>query len=341
MKQMREVGRPLARLSGLAALAALAGLSACGGGGSASDPAPQASPLVAISSSNYQAVTQSTVAGALFLQSSGDVLGNPSAARAGALLQQGSQLGRKALLSSAREMSVRPVAEQQTTVACSQGGSLRVTLSDLNNNNQFDVGDSIVVEALGCKEAGETMTGRLAMTVSSASGVFGSTNFTVGLTMTMSAFSVTSSAGSSVGDGTLSMVMSASPNGTVDLSLNTARLSLSATAGGLSSTETLSDAHFSAHAEVVGTQVRTTLQVDGTLASTAFDGKQVRFSTPVPWLALGNDRFPSSGQLLIRGDAGSQARLTILNNAQVRIELDANGDGVYETSVVKAWTELH
>jgi hypothetical protein len=338
MKILRDTGR---RLTWLVLPALLGGLSACGGGGSASEPAPQASPLVAMSPVNYQAVTQSTVSGALFLQSSGAALGNPSGARAGLLMQQGSQLGRKALMSSVREMSVRPAAEVQTTVACSQGGSLRVTLTDVNNNNQLDVGDSITLEALACKEAGETMSGRLSMAVTSTTGVFGSTNFSVGLSMTMNAFGVASSAGSSVGDGTLNMSLSETPAGVVDISLSTARLSLAATAGGQSSTETLTDAHFSAHAEIVGTQVHTTLQVDGTLASTAFDGKQVRFSTPQPWLALGSDRYPSSGQLLIRGDAGSQVRLTILNNAQVKIELDANGDGVYETSVIKAWGELH
>lgn len=45
------------------------------------------------------------------------------------------------------------------------------------------------------------------------------------------------------------------------------------------------------------------------------------------------DTFPSSGQLVVTGAANSKARLTALSSTQFQVEVDADGDDVYETTI--------
>ena len=49
---------------------------------------------------------------------------------------------------------------------------------------------------------------------------------------------------------------------------------------------------------------------------------------------------PASGQATVTGANGAMLRLTALSSTQVRIELDADANGTYETSVIKLWSEL-
>jgi hypothetical protein len=51
------------------------------------------------------------------------------------------------------------------------------------------------------------------------------------------------------------------------------------------------------------------------------------------------DLYPTSGQIVATGAVGS-LRTTALNTTNVQIELDANGDGIYEASKVVLWTAL-
>jgi hypothetical protein len=57
-------------------------------------------------------------------------------------------------------------------------------------------------------------------------------------------------------------------------------------------------------------------------------------------VARPSDDYPSSGVMVITGAANSQLKLTALSNTQVRQELDANGDGTYESSTTVNWNTL-
>jgi hypothetical protein len=53
------------------------------------------------------------------------------------------------------------------------------------------------------------------------------------------------------------------------------------------------------------------------------------------------DIFPSSGQLVVTGAANSKARLTALSSTQFQVEVDADGDDIYETTVGPIdWTSV-
>ena len=63
--------------------------------------------------------------------------------------------------------------------------------------------------------------------------------------------------------------------------------------------------------------------------------------TVTPFFIATGDTFPSSGQLVVTGAANSKARLTALSSTQFQVEVDADGDDIYETTVGPVdWTSL-
>ncbi len=49
---------------------------------------------------------------------------------------------------------------------------------------------------------------------------------------------------------------------------------------------------------------------------------------------------PSSGQILVSAALGGKVRITALTGGSAYIELDADGDGTYETSTTVPWSGL-
>jgi hypothetical protein len=80
-----------------------------------------------------------------------------------------------------------------------------------------------------------------------------------------------------------------------------------------------------------------TLAASGTLDSTQLAGA-VRYSTPVTFAGEGLD-YPSAGALLVLGQ-DSSARLTAVDNVNVTIEIDSNGDGVVDATIETTWAAL-
>lgn len=81
-----------------------------------------------------------------------------------------------------------------------------------------------------------------------------------------------------------------------------------------------------------------TLASSGTLDSSDLGGA-VDFSTPVSFEGFDNN-FPSAGSLLVEGDGGTSARLTALDEVNVRIELDTDGDGAVDETIDTTWQAL-
>jgi len=83
----------------------------------------------------------------------------------------------------------------------------------------------------------------------------------------------------------------------------------------------------------------TSVSLSGTMSAQSLGGS-ITISTPQPLVQLSTDNYPSAGQVIVTGATGSAVRATVLDNTQVRVELDANGDGTYESTATVAWTTL-
>ena len=80
-----------------------------------------------------------------------------------------------------------------------------------------------------------------------------------------------------------------------------------------------------------------TLSASGTLDTTQLSGI-VQYSTPVTFAGEGLD-YPNSGELLVEG-VDSSARLIAVDNVNVTIEVDSNGDGVIDDTINSTWANL-
>ena len=115
---------------------------------------------------------------------------------------------------------------------------------------------------------------------------------------------------------------------------------VSRTYAGVTSSQTLTKYDTSLKVSPAGSGTNWASSVRGTLTSSTIDSKAVSIDTPTPFVRSGNQAYPASGQAIIIGAAGSKVQVTAINATTVKIELDADGNGTYETTVSKPWREI-
>ncbi len=80
-----------------------------------------------------------------------------------------------------------------------------------------------------------------------------------------------------------------------------------------------------------------TLTAAGTLDTTLLDGV-VRYSTVTEFQGVGTE-YPSTGRLRVQG-SGSSLELVAIDNINVDIEIDSNGDGVIDVTISTTWADV-
>ncbi len=313
----------------LLALASAAMLAACGGGGGG-DSGGSSSTQLAITSDNATAAARAGVAGMVTSEMAGTadsgIFGSSSingivdlqTRRAQSLAAHALAQGRSQIAASA-------------TVNCAVSGSMTVNFDDNNGNGAFDaVGESISISSANCvQDAGSSLSGAFTLTLNQFTSL---TNLTLGLSFSNFSASDATSGMSAAINGSLTAARSSATLVTV----RSDALTVGLTANGSSHS-------YSAQglvATVDANSTRTQQTLSGTFSSSDFGGKSVKVSTPVAVQTLAADDYPSSGTVLVEGATGSVVKLEAVNATQVRQSLDANGDGTFESTVVKLWSDL-
>jgi hypothetical protein len=320
-------------------------LAACGGGGgggggsamNGGNAQNSNTPLV-LTSVNYEPVSQAVMSNmnglfALSTSSSslltGVALETPPAWMP-ALLSQVKSI--KTL--SARNTAVLSGVEMSVSDACAYGGTLKASVTDANNNDEFDAGDSMSISFANCAiSSSERVNGSLSIVVNSYSdGYYTAAD----ISMTLNNFSVVSgnTSASAAGDMRLRFQES-STNTTYAISSNSLRSSTNVS--GVTKSANMTGVSMTLNESKAGNDV---LTYAGTLAMSSFGNQLVVLSTSSPWLMRNGSAYPYSGQMLIAGQAGSKIRITAVSSSNAKLELDATGDGVYEESKVVTWASL-
>ncbi len=78
--------------------------------------------------------------------------------------------------------------------------------------------------------------------------------------------------------------------------------------------------------------------VSGVIASEDLSGN-VTVNTQAAFVRNFTDAYPHRGALLIEGAGGSSVLFTVLDNANVQFEVDANGDGSIDEIITTIWQE--
>lgn len=227
-------------------------------------------------------------------------------------------------------------ATQTQTDACPGGGTLTVTVNDANGNNQADAGDSVSLTASNCVFEGRVFNGGLLLTINSLTGNLDIPPYSASITLAFTNLSAKSSSATTTGNGSLTLSVSAQTAYDQSFSLNTPSFAASSTYGGATYSRTLTNYT----ASVVLNSLSSSTEVNGTLASSAFESKSVTIATSGAFVRSLSQAYPVSGQATATGANGGKVRLTVIDNTSVKIELDADANGSFETSVTKLWSEL-
>lgn len=294
---------------------------------------------LALNNSNYVTAAQETMSVTFYVDSSGELVTGAQAGAAPQLIRDVLANARRAgrWIHAATPSVVGATITQ--TENCSGGGSINLAINDVNGNGTVDVGDSIRLVALNCIELGETMNGAMSVAVTASSGSVGSgSNYSLGMGITLENFVAQSATGSSTGNGRMDFTETQFGS-TLTTTIQARNLSVVNSVGNVSSTRSLTDYTVQSVTTTTSGVASVSLSVNGSFSSTALDGKSITVSTLAPFISTGSSIYPASGQLKITGAAGSNLRITA-QAAGVLIELDADGNGSFETSVTKPWSQL-
>jgi hypothetical protein len=319
--------------------AAAAGCSGGGSGGGSADTGPD---LVQLSSANAK-----TIAGAVLASSlEGEELTQfaPAAGSSTAAKPQ-AQSGTAKLYSkveSIKDAQTASLLEQdqigdlqatagRETTPCMVSGT--VTLSgNLASTDTLTVGDTITAAFAGCDDGVTLIDGTFAMKITRLSGDITSDLFAVGVDVTLTSFSVTEDGETVEADGSLSFFADSQQSPTITTTVTAD--SLTVTNG--TASNTLAD--FSLTEVLDSATTAYSVSMQGTLTSTAFSGS-VTFATPASLQGTG-EGHAASGELLISGANGGTLHVIVLDGVNVRLELDADGNGLVDETIDAVWDEL-
>ncbi len=216
---------------------------------------------------------------------------------------------------------------------CLVSGSITIS-GDIADPLTLTAGDTFNVEATACDDGlGEIIDGLMSMTVTDFTGDLLLGTYLIGMNATLDGLQVTTAEDvvSSTGDTSVALDTTATPFVSASVSGTSMMTSRSASAQTLTnySTEQSVDAGL--------VPAPYTLTSRGTLDSSELSDV-VSYTTPVQF--EGNDvDYPHTGELLIAGGSSS-VRLIALDNINVRIELDNDGNGSVDEIFDTTWAAL-
>lgn len=334
-------------LSVLVAASTLAFLTACGGSGDDDRQVIPPGSALAVTSTNQTSVARASVNWALSVGmaqgalSGGGFASPQDAGRSHAM----STVIRRALETAGRKtvasVGAHPAAVSSSQDNCPAGGAITTTFDDKDGNQQVTAGDVITATFAQCREsATNIVNGAVAITIVSTPVVTATTSQLV-VNADFQTLGFAEDGVSYVVNGLVAI--SENDDDTTSLSHYTMNIGASGFQVGVASTAYNDTVTFG-----MGAVVSTIMAYDGSSASIAMAGTMsstslggaVTVATLASLTGAANDPYPSAGQLLITGASDSKLRLTVIDDTQVRLELDADGDGTYETTSVVPWSTL-
>jgi hypothetical protein len=319
-------------------------VTGCGGGGNGDGtPPPQ---LLQISAQNQEAVARATAASFVGLSGVGDV---PIAAPASASQTSGIAAATRHALGKAIGADVtigpnaRPFAMHTMTQPCPMSGSLTVTVDDRDNNDTLSGGDVMTTAFDQCR-MDASMLAHGSMVVGIASYSETASSVQMNGTFRYENLMLDDGVHPTTANGEMSAVHSES----MDSTGTRVRLEMTVAAGGFVAghTETFTyDPGF----HLVLTESTpagpmsvpySTMALNGTVHVASLGGRitlATDANTPV-YQAL-DQPYPERGLVMVDGYR-SHLRLTVMSIAMVRMDLDANDDGVMESTRNMPWVEL-
>jgi hypothetical protein len=313
-------------------------LAGCGGGGGGQDASSgqNSQKSLGLNERNYVGVSQSVMDGSdslsvLASTNSALLVGTQVSAQAEWMPALLSQI-RKVKTFTAQSPAHLAGAVTSESIACDVSGSIVVSFNDANGNEEVDAGDSLSMRFNECV----TSEGRLNGSFDALfNRVADGSVFSIDTSMRLQDFSVVAGSASAKATGDMRLKLEDRSDRTiVEVSGND--MKSSTTLAGVTNVLALSN-YASTLVDTFSVDSQT---FQGVMSLGSFDNQRVSVSTTQTWLMQSGASYPYTGQKVITGNAGSTLRLTALSSTRVLLELDANGDGVYEKSETRLWSSL-
>ncbi len=217
------------------------------------------------------------------------------------------------------------------TAPCSFGGQIIID-AELEDPVTVTPGDRFDTQFVSCNE-GIVIDGGLNFVITAFTGdanALLSGNFALSADAVYDGLAVTSGGDTVTADGDLSLSLDATMPPTISTQV----------AGNNFSVSTAEDTITLINYDVsnVDNGSSYTYSTNGTIDSAALQGS-VTFQTLVPFEGVGDD-YPFVGELLATGANGSTVQLIALSDADVRLQIDNNGDGAIDEVIDTTWAAL-
>lgn len=306
-------------------------LSSCGGGSSFTDESINTDAGAGLTSANAltaASVAYSAASGSADLANVGGSIGVSAGAPGSAAPSSPSNQLSGFLFNILQQIPFGP-----DIFPCAVSGSMTIS-GDIADPLTLTAGDTFTVEATACDYGiGEIIDGLISMTVTDFTGDLFLGTYLLGMDATLDGLQVTTASDvvSSTGDTSITLDTTAAPFVAASVSGTSMMTSSNA------SSETLSNYSTEQTVDAGLVPAPYTLAARGTVDSSQLTAV-VSFTTPVQF--EGNDvDYPHTGELLISGSS-STVRLVALDNVNVRIELDNDGDGTVDETIDTTWAAL-
>lgn len=224
------------------------------------------------------------------------------------------------------------------TSNCSLGGTVAIS-GQVAGTNGMTAGDSLSITFNNCTEtAGTTMNGQLTVTLQS--GSLTALPFHVVIATTATNLTVTSNGTTAVSNGSFTLDWTASSETIQTITVSGSTMSSRETVSGTTHTTTLRN--FSQTVSINGTSVGASLSATVETDSSRLGGTAVTYtvSTPTPVVWNESTGTVTAGVVKVVGANNSQLLVTVNADTSVTLQVDANGDGVFEKTITSTTAEL-
>ncbi len=324
-------------------------LASCGGGGGGSSFSPdQPAALVAITPGNAVSTTSATLtaieAGSLvtdfglslsfFVLAPLDATGGGAATRLGIIPRRARAHAVRAAATAASGPSANAVDPRECLVT----GSVLIT-SIIATPGTLSRNDRVTTAFTDCDDGeGLILDGTLVLRVESFIGDLAAGFFVLTTSTSLDQLLVTADGASVLLDGDVALDIDTSDDSiltvvasgdTLDIEVNTVP-------------STLTDFSISANTDISNFDDWVDiLTADGTLTSTALGGRVTFETDPTdPLVQHEIHEFPESGTIEILGAAGSGILVSDSTGDAVLLDVDSDGNGLYETTITTTWPAL-
>jgi hypothetical protein len=205
-----------------------------------------------------------------------------------------------------------------------------------------NVGDSVTATFNACTdEFGDQYDGTMTIQITQVTGDVDNPPFTLGISVTFN-LTITEGANSFTVIGGFTFTLSDDGAGGIGIVMSGTNFSASGVEDGESFSESLTNFRYDlTFNENTGDY---TVDFSGTV-STGDLGGAVTFETTTPFQGTTSTEFflenPTAGVLEVTGAGGSKAILTVTGLNTVRIQIDEDGDGNFETTINTTWDALN